>query len=152
MGRKPNVPMISLRRLRKKYDKVLKDFPTDENFIATITNYICAKDHVMKCISRTNGVTSYTVNCHCGLIARSSMGKDNFPDVDPQYEWVRPKFDECMRMRKKGQTDLLEHILKGGLQLKYIGPVYQRPVTPDQAIKKVEIVEPKDKKDGKKSG
>lgn len=82
--------------------------------------YTCEScKQITKTIDIAVGVTSFIIPCPvCGCAARSSFYNDLLPDHEPTMEWYRPTTDQVLKKRK--DTGLMDHLLKGGLSLRTI--------------------------------
>jgi len=113
--------MISQREVARKYEALLKDVAEKDFYKVDLTNrvncYTCEKGHVTKTQDIDSGVTPMMIQCRfCRFPARSSFYKDISPDLKVNGVWYRPTLKQVMKMRNK--PEMLEHILKGGLEYK----------------------------------
>ncbi|WP_313418783.1 hypothetical protein [Sphingobacterium multivorum] len=84
--------------------------------------YSCESNprHFTKTIDRNVGVTPMFIACHhCGQKSKSSFYNDHLPDEKPTHEWFVPTVEETWKYVKT-KPYLVEHILKGGLELRPI--------------------------------
>jgi hypothetical protein len=116
--------MISLRELKKQYNKLLEDVKTEEFYTKIdlsnrLNCYVCKCGHITKTKDVDAGVTPFIHTCEkCGFIARSSFYQDIAPNQEPTQEWYRPTFEELSNDRK--DDDYISYILQGGLTFKTI--------------------------------
>lgn len=117
--------MTSQREVERQYKKLLNDVATNDYYKVDLTNrintYGCGFAHLTVTIDRDAGVTPMFLNCvHCGTQASSAgYQPKNKEHLIPTHEWFRPSLDQCLKMRNKNSA-LLDHILRGGLELRPI--------------------------------
>lgn len=114
--------------IEQKYNTMLT-FPSIVGEVAAnkVNVYRCAVGHQVKTIDRAKGVTPMFIICpSCNdsrtpQMASSNFYRDSAPQIEPTHEWYRPTLEECYKMdQDKTKWGLLEHILKGGLELRQI--------------------------------
>lgn len=117
--------MISQRELERRYIKLMNDVETGDYYKVDLTNrvntYRCGQGHLMITIDRDAGVTPMFMTCpKCGSQSTSAgYNPKDKESLNPTYEWFRPDFVQCLKMRRKNDG-MLEHVLKGGLEIREI--------------------------------
>lgn len=114
---------MSRREIERRYNKLMKDVETNEFYTKVdLTNrvncYVCQTcKHVTKTIDIDSGVTPFMHTCFkCGNVAHSTFYTDIAPHLKPVQEWYRPTLKQCFKMK----DGILEHVLKGGLDVRLI--------------------------------
>lgn len=121
--------MRSIRDITKAYNKLIDDVKTKEFYTEVdLTNrvncYTCDCGHVTKTKDVDAGVTPFIFSCEkCNGEARSSFFNDIAQNQTPTIEWYRPTLKEVLKMRKKDDDGMLDHVLQGGLEYRKIKPI-----------------------------
>jgi len=117
--------MKSQRQIEREYNKLLHSVKTDDYYTKTdlanrVNCYVCQTcGHITKTKDIDSGVIPFMFRCEkCQEVAYSSFFKDIAPDQLPTYEWYRPTLQQVLKMKNK--PDMLDHILKGGLDYRKI--------------------------------
>ena len=116
--------MKSQRQIEREYNKLLKDVATNDFYKTDLKNrvncYVCTKcGHITKTRDIDAGVTPFMHRCEkCNEIAQSTFYTDIAITQQPTEEWFRPTLKQVIKMRK--DEDMLDHILKGGLDVRKI--------------------------------
>lgn len=111
------------KQIETEYAKMVQqnNKPVDEN---RVNCYKC--DHcknVTKTIDVDNGVTPMLIGCdNCGQMAKSTFYTDIVPGQPPTKEWYRPTLEKVMKMHRRGYTNLMDHVLNGGLDIRPVFP------------------------------
>ncbi len=119
--------MESQRSIERNYKKLLNDVATKDYYNIDLTNRVnCYKckdcNHITKTKDIDAGVTPFMHTCErCDGMAYSTFYTDIAPAQKPTQEWYRPSLIETLKYRKKefGES-MLDHIFKGGLQVREI--------------------------------
>lgn len=112
--------MAKNKLVQTAYEDMLKlakeKMPVDRS--GKVNCYTCKNcGHVVKTVDIDNGVTPFIIGCdECGENMYSSFYKDNFPEIEPTYEWFRPSLEAT----KKMSPGMQDHILNGGLDKRKI--------------------------------
>lgn len=117
--------IITKKQLQGMYLKMLKanSKPVPPNRVNCYTCGSCK--HITKTIDVDHGVIPFMHSCEkCNGTATSSFFRDIAPLLKPTQEWYRPSFKQVWNLYKKQQHDMVEHIMKGGLDVRKI----QNPV------------------------
>lgn len=111
--------MKSIKETTRLYNKMLKS--RNEVEPNKVNCYVCTNcNHITKTIDVDDGVTPFMHTCEeCGQLAHSTFYKDIIPQEKPTQEWYRPSLKETLKWRSKN-TQMLEHILNGGLDVRPI--------------------------------
>ena len=115
--------MKSQREITRRYNKLLTEVETDDFQKIDLTNrvncYVCKCGHITKTKDVDAGVTPAMHTCEkCNDFAHSTFYTDVAPSQKPTQEWYRPTLKQVLKMRKN--EELLEHILKGGLDVRKV--------------------------------
>ena len=113
--------MVSLRECIRRYYNMLKKHQSEVE-PNRVNCYKCDRcGHITKTMDVDDGVTPYAFTCdYCGNpFATSTMYNDIAPKQKPTHEWYRPSLKETLKWRSKN-TNMLEHILNGGLDVRPI--------------------------------
>lgn len=109
-------PMQSQRSIERAYKK-LDIKLADKNRINCYTCSHCGV--ITKTIDIHEGVTPmFNICVSCGGRSVSSWYRDIAPDQEPTHEWFVPTLKELLKYRSN--PAMIDHILKGGLELRKI--------------------------------
>lgn len=106
---------------KKHFEKLYSRIEIKEAKENRVNIYRCVENgHITKTIDRHVGVTPMFISCpKCGNRASSSFYTDTHPDIRPTYEWVVPSSFEIWSKYKNNRS-MIDHIFRGGLELKKI--------------------------------
>ena len=116
---------MTKKQLIKRYNQLMIDvetnsYYTDIDLTNRVNCYVCGCGNVIKTKDIDAGCTPFMILCDkCNEFAKSTFYKDIKPNIEPQYEWYRPTLEEILKLRKK-EPELIEHILRGGLDYRKI--------------------------------
>ena len=123
MGKEPNKPVMSVRKVTKLYNAIVETLKDEE--VRGVNYYICSNPNPHITITKDSvaGTTSFIISCpicKCGAKGNFYKKPDNILSKElPTHEWYRPTLKETLKLRSKN-PQLLEHILMGGLELREI--------------------------------
>ncbi len=110
--------MISQREVERQYQKLKIELAPSNRYNC----YVCHNPgcrNIIKTVDKHQGVTPMFIKCNkCGSRSSSTGYKDIAPEAKPTLEWFIPTLAQCQKMRNK--PALLEHIFKGGLEVRII--------------------------------
>lgn len=113
--------MISVKEIIKKYNELLLKVKTEDFYKIDLTNrvncYRCSTcHHITKTKDIDAGVTPFMFTCeNCGETATSTFYTDIAHLQEPTIEWYRPSLKQVLKLRKKEDNGMIDHILQGGL-------------------------------------
>jgi hypothetical protein len=109
--------------IKKLYNIIVVHYQTNGGNAGKTNCYTCRDGHITKTIDKDNGVTPFMIRCRhkdCVQHANSSLYRDAVPDLEPTYEWFRPSVEDVIKMDRKGEHGMVDHILNGGLDIRVI--------------------------------
>lgn len=110
------------KQITKQYNKLVNDAAKNPVPADRFNCYTCACGHITKTVDATSGVTPLFFPCvKCGASASSSFYEDLRPDSPAEVEWYRPSLEKVLWLKDRNEP-LLEHILMGGLEYRFLNP------------------------------
>lgn len=108
------------RELKEKYDSLVTRIEFVNIYDGRgkgIDVYICDKCPNTKYTRyKDKGVTPFIIHCNCcggNMIHKATLKRFQFPNDSIVKKWIRPTFEQMMKM----DIGTIEHVLKGGLVL-----------------------------------
>ncbi len=107
------------KAIKAKYEELVSSLENAQIYDGrgVYNGYVCEKcGYITATLYKEKGVTPFIIQCEkCGKAAIHKITSINEPPADPNISevknWVRPTFDQLMKMNQA----TIDHVLNGGL-------------------------------------
>ena len=109
------------KALKKKYDKLVSSIEDAQMYDGRgeYNGYICKScGYITATFYKDKGVTPFIIACEkCGCASMHNITSRNAPparpNISPIHNWVRPTFEQLIKL----DESTIDHVLDGGLVL-----------------------------------